>query len=415
MPDPALSTVQQERQLGRMRRLATGLLALMAVVFVAARILQPRAPWLDYVAAFAEAAMVGALADWFAVTALFRAPLGLPIPHTAIIPRNKDRIGASIASFLEHNFLTRDVIAAELAAIDFAGVAAIWLAAPVNSRAIATQAARMLPALLRAVDDEDVGRFLQGRSQALLRSLHVGPLAADLLAALIDDHHHQALFDYLLERAVEALEQHRPLIRQKIHERSPRWIPRSIDARFFNTFVEELEALLDDMRAPDSAWRDGFLQAIDALIVQLRTAPEAEAKIIAVLERTVQHPLFGSTVARLWRDLRQRLLADIGAEASATVARIDQALQAFGSALTDDAAVRMKLNAWLAAFATDVIIARRRVIADLVRRVIQSWDGETVARKFELYVGSDLQYIRINGTVVGGLVGLLLHAVSQML
>jgi uncharacterized membrane-anchored protein YjiN (DUF445 family) len=399
----------------RMRRIATGLLVLMAVIFVAARLLQARQPWLAYVAAFAEAAMVGALADWFAVTALFRAPMGLPIPHTAIIPRNKDRIGGSVANFLEHNFLTREVIAAELDAIDFAGVAAQWLATPANSRAVSVQIVRLVPAVLRMIEDDDVGRFLQTRAAGMLAGIRFGPFAADMISILIAEQHHQQFFDHLIGLAATTLDENRPLIRQKIHERSPRWIPKSVDERFFNNFVEEIDTFLEEMRQPDSAGRVRFRAAIDELIDKLRSSPEFEAKIADFIARSVQHPLFRSYGEEVWRDIKLRLLTDVRAEDSHALARIDQGLQALGHALEEDTAVRVKLNAWLSGFATEVLVARRTLIADLVRRVIQTWDAETVSRKFELYVGRDLQYIRINGTIVGGLVGLVLYVVSLAL
>ena len=408
-------TAQQQVQLDRMRRLATGLLGLMACAFVGARLLQPRFPWLAYVAAFAEAAMVGALADWFAVTALFRAPLGLPIPHTAIIPRNKDRIGGSVADFLEHNFLTPEVIASELGPIDFTGIAAHWLEQPANSRAVALQLVRVAPAVLRMIEDEDVGRFLQDRLTSMLGGLHFGPLAADMLDVLVAEQQHEHLFNHLIAMIGVALENHKPLIRQKIHERSPRWVPKAVDERFFNSFLEELEEFLAQMQEPESDWRLRFRHAIDELVEKLRTSPEFEARIAAFLRQVIGHAVFRSYGEEVWRDLRHRLLTDLASEDSRTVARLDRGLQALGGALAQDQAVRRKLNAWMAAFATEVVVGRRRLIADLVRRVIQGWDAETVSRKFELYVGRDLQYIRINGTLVGGLVGLVLHIVSLAL
>lgn len=411
----SLQEQQQQAQLVRMRAIATGLLVAMAFVFVGARLLQPRYAWLSFVAAFAEAAMVGALADWFAVTALFRAPLGLPIPHTAIIPRNKDRIGASIANFLEYNFITPQIISAELATIDFAGVAAGWLAAPDNSRAVARQAVRLVPGVLRMIEDDDVGRFLQTRAASLLATIRVGPFAAEILSVLIAEQHHQHLFDHLIRMAATALDDHKGLIRLKIHERSPRWMPKTIDERFFTSLMVELQDFLDQMSVPDSEWRLRFQGALDELIVNLRASPELETKIAGFIAHTVQHPLFRSWSEDVWRDVKLRLLTDVRAEDSHAVARIEQALCAFGGALAHDQPVRAKLNGWIGGFATEVLVARRTDIAALVKRVIQSWDAETVSRKFEMYVGRDLQYIRINGTIVGGLVGLALHVISLAL
>ncbi|GAC1405796.1 MAG: DUF445 domain-containing protein [Burkholderiaceae bacterium] len=359
--------------------------------------------------------MVGALADWFAVTALFRAPLGLPIPHTAIIPRNKDRIGTSVANFLEHNFLTHDIISAELDLIDFAGVASAWLAAPANSGAVATKIAGLVPALLRIIEDEDIGGFLQDRMAGLLGSVHLGPVTADILSILIKQKHHHQLFDHLITLAANAIQQNRPLIREKIDARSPRWIPKAVDERFFNSLLQELEAFLVEMAKPDSEWRRRFENAIDDLITKLKSSPEFEGKLSSYIAQTVQHPLFRSYSEDVWRDIKRRILVDVRCEQSHAVARLDQGVQALATALAQDRVVRAKVNAWLRKFAAEVVVARRSVIADLVRRVIQSWDAHTVSRKFELYVGRDLQYIRINGTLVGGLVGLILYAVSLAL
>ncbi|HWT72289.1 MAG TPA: DUF445 domain-containing protein [Oxalicibacterium sp.] len=403
---------EQYAQLARMRRIATGLLVLMTIVFVLARLFEERYAGLDFVRAFAEAAMIGALADWFAVSALFRHPFGLPIPHTAIIPRNKDRIGASIANFLEHNFITHEVIDAELRRIDFTGVAAGWLRQPDNSRSVARQVVGSMPALLRMVDDEDVGRFLQGRAASALRRIRFAPLLGELLSILIAGGRHQQLFDQILRLAANGLEQNRAYIRQKIHEKSPRWIPKSIDERFFVRLMEEVHKVLEEMTAEDSEWRAHFQQALEDWVARLRSSPESEQKIAAIVNDTLAHPLFRGYIDQVWQDVRQRVLRDAEAEDSKAVALIEQGLRAFADALAQDETVRTKLNAWIAAFATQAVVAQRHTIADLVRRVIEQWDAETVSRKFELYVGKDLQYIRINGTLVGGTVGLLLHVLT---
>jgi uncharacterized membrane-anchored protein YjiN (DUF445 family) len=403
---------EQYAQLVRMRRIATGLLVLMTLIFILARLFEARYAGLAFVRAFAEAAMIGALADWFAVSALFRHPFGLPIPHTAIIPRNKDRIGASIANFLEHNFITHDIIDAELRRIDFTGVAANWLHQAENSRSVARQVTASLPALLRMVDDEDVGRFLQDRAASALQRIRFAPLTGDLLSVLIAGGRHQQLFDHILRLAAHALEQNRATIRQKIHEKSPRWIPKSIDERFFVRLMEEVHKVLEEMNAEDSEWRVHFQQALEDWVERLRTSPEIEQKMAVFIGDTLAHPLFRDYIDQVWQDLRQRILRDAEAEDSKVAALIEQGLRAFADALLQDQAVRLKLNGWIAAFATQAVVAQRHTIADLVRRVIEQWDAETVSRKFELYVGKDLQYIRINGTLVGGTVGLLLHVLT---
>jgi len=406
---------KQLAQLGRMRKIATSLLLLMAVIFVVAKIFQPNYSYLSFVSAFAEAAMVGALADWFAVTALFRAPLGLPIPHTAIIPNNKDRIGGSVANFLEHNFMTREVLSEELKQIDFAGAAAGWLATPVNSLAVSRQIVSGIPAMFRMIEDRDVSAFMQSTVAGTLSSLRFAPLLAELMSVLVADRRHQILFDRLIDMAAKALEQNRPFIRQKIHEKSPRWLPRIVDEKLYERLLEESQNILNEMREEDSEWRDRFQKATEELIQNLRSSPQYEEKIRMQIDQMFKHPLFDHYIAQVWHDLKDRLLLDATSGNSKIVMQLDQLIRSFSQALIADTTVQKKLNQWICEFATEAISGRRQVIAALVERVIRKWDADTVSRKFELYVGKDLQYIRINGTIVGGLVGLALHFVSLML
>jgi uncharacterized membrane-anchored protein YjiN (DUF445 family) len=403
---------QQLAQLRKMQRIATGLLVLMAILFIAAKLLQPTYSYFSFVAAFAEAAMVGALADWFAVTALFRRPLGLPIPHTAIIPQNKDRIGESIGNFLEHNFMTKEVLSEELSQIDFAGATANWLSQPENSRAVATQMVSAIPALLRMIEDDDVGHFIQKTMRNSLESVKFAPLLAKILSVLVAGKHHQELFDRLIGIVASALEHNKPFIRQKVHEKSPRWMPKVIDEKFYERLVEGSQAILEEMQLEDSEWRARFQSATEELIERLKTSPEYEDKVAAVITKSLGHPLFRNYTDHVWREIKHRLLVDTTSEDSEVVARLDEAIRSVSKALMQDTPVRDKLNHWIRTFATTTIAERRDVIAALVKRVIRKWDGETVSRKFELQVGKDLQYIRINGTLVGGLVGLILHIIS---
>lgn len=406
---------EQAAQLSKTRRLATGLLIVMAVVFVIARLFEPTYFFLSFVSAFAEAAMVGALADWFAVTALFRAPLGLPIPHTAIIPRNKDRIGDSLSDFLEHNFITQEVIRDELRKIDFAGAAANWLARPENSLAISRQIVRSIPALLRVVEDDDVRQFIQNRLTATLEHMKFAPLIAEILAVLVASNHHQALFNHLIKLAAQALEHNKDYIRWKIHENSPRWMPKAIDDRFYWRLLDAIQSILDEMRDDDSEWRTRFQHLADDFIRQLRTSPEFEEKLGTVLGDVLGHPLVRNYTLEVWHDIKARLIADAASPDSQMVAKLDGVLSSLSADLLLDDRVQRKLNQWIRILATEAIVARREMIADLVARVIRKWDADTMSRKLELHVGKDLQYIRINGTLVGGLVGLILHTVSLAL
>jgi uncharacterized membrane-anchored protein YjiN (DUF445 family) len=400
---------EQLNQLARVRRIATGLLLLMALIFIVARWHEPAYPVLAFVRAFAEAAMVGALADWFAVTALFKSPLGLPIPHTAIIQKNKDRIGDSIANFLEHNFMTREVMTEELRDVDFAAVAVHWLTSPANSRELARQVVSAIPAFLRMIEDDDVANFMQQRATSALHNVRLAPFFGEVLSILKAGSQHQVVFDQFLVLARRALEKNRPYIRQKIHDTSPRWVPRAIDERFFERLLEELNNILAEMGEENSEWRARFENAADRFIDNLKTSPEYEEKIAGVIKDTLGQPQFRNYSTQVWQDAKSRILQDAVSEDSHAVAKLDQALRAFAQALAQDQAVSAKLNQWLRAFSVDTIVERRKVIAELVTRVIHKWDAETISRKVEMHVGKDLQYIRINGTLVGGMVGLILH------
>ncbi|HZW12328.1 MAG TPA: DUF445 domain-containing protein [Noviherbaspirillum sp.] len=358
--------------------------------------------------------MVGALADWFAVTALFRSPLGLPIPHTAIIPRNKDRIGDSLSNFLEHNFITQEVIREELRPIDFAGAAAGWLSQPENSRAVSRQIVHGIPVLLRVVEDDDVRQFMHSRLSAALEHTKFAPALAEILKVLVASNHHQALFNHMINLAANALEHNKSYIRWKIHENSPRWMPKAIDEKFYVRILDAVQSTLDEMRDEDSEWRMRFHYTTEEFIENLRTSPEYEAKLDAVMGEVLGHPLVRNYTIEVWHDVKARLLADAASPESQMAAKLEKTLAAFSNDLLRDINIQRKLNQWIRIFATETIVARREEIADLVSRVIHKWDAETMSRKLELHVGKDLQYIRINGTLVGGLVGLLLHAISLL-
>lgn len=397
-----------------MRRIASGLLLLMALVFVIARLLHDRHPAVAFVGAFAEAAMVGAIADWFAVTALFRHPLGIPIPHTAIIPSNKERIGENLGNFLEHNFMSYEVVHGELERIDFAGSAAHWLNQGANAHAVAAQLTSAVPALLRMVEDRDAALFLRDALAGALKDVRLAPLLSQLLSVLVAGRQHHVLLEKVLGFVAAALEAHRPYIRQKVHEHSPRWIPKAIDEKFYERLMAGVQEMLADIQDENSQWRERFQTATEQLIAKLASSPEYEQKLRDLLDSSLGHPLLRSYLGEVWDDARLRLLADTGRADSKIAAHIEQALRSFSAALARNQAVQVKLNEWLRTFAAETIVAKRELIVDLVRRVIRSWDADTLASKFELHVGRDLQYIRINGTIVGGLVGLLLHAAGLL-
>lgn len=353
----------QAAQLVTMMRIANGLLLLMALVFLVAHALSIRHhPGWGFVAAFAEAALVGGLADWFAVTALFRHPLGVPIPHTALIPSNKDRLADGVADFLQQNFLTRDVLAVDMASLDFAGMATEWLSEQARRRWLAQRIADLVSG-----------------------QLSVGPLIADWLRLWVAQQKHHEWFDRAVLWAQQMLDQHHADIYQRVSEKSPRWMPRRINDEFYRRLMDGVTEMLDEMLAPDSAAREAFDAAVREQIAKL-AAGERDDAIRRQLEEAAQDGVLAQ--------------------------RIELELEALMTRLATDPALQASLNRWLQRQAVVLLVRRRTHIVGLVRRVILAWDAGTVAARIEGQVGRDLQFIRINGTLVGGLVGLALHAIS---
>lgn len=404
-----MSEAEQVRRVVTTRRLATGLLVIMSVVFVVAGRRESEGAGWAYLAAFAEAAMVGALADWFAVTALFRHPLGIPIAHTAIIPNNKDRIADSIADFLENNFMTRGVLREELGQIDFAGLTARWLLAPGHSEDLAARLLRSLPASFAMLQDAQIREFVLGGVQTATSKLKLGPVLGELLSVLVAEGRHQPLFDRLLVWAAQTLERHRLLVFQKVVEKSPRWMPEMFDAHLATRLVNETLDLFAEMRAPESDWREKFSQTLKDWVIVLKTSEDLEQKIQGIMQLTLHQPLWRSYLEGVLDDVARRVAEDIAGPDSYLQKQTGQLLKAMAEALERDASMRTRINRGLQEMGASTIARQRSQIVDLIRRVVRKWDAVTVSRKIELYVGRDLQYIRINGTLVGGLVGLLLH------
>jgi uncharacterized membrane-anchored protein YjiN (DUF445 family) len=401
----------------RMKWFATALLAAMAGTYALSRAFEPAYPALGFVRALAEAAMVGGIADWFAVTALFRHPLGLPLPHTAIIPRNKDRIGENLAKFVETNFLAPDIIAGKLARIDFAMQFAHWLAVPERGRQIAQWTLDFVPSLLSAIDDEDIRRFLHQNVAERVRSVDTPLVVGTIADTLLEGDRHQAVVTELLAQLAQLFEEHKPLIRQRVRE-STAWIWKklSIDEKVSDNLIAVVDETLKDLSEnPDHAWRRGFDDAIRDFVSQLRSSPDYLAKWEALKEQLVEHPALKDYLANVWRDIKVWIQSDAASPNSYLKARIEEGIAGIADGLLTDAAMREKLNAWLRETMLALVDGQRHAIARLISETVHHWDADTVTQKIELEVGRDLQFVRINGTVIGGFVGLALHTLDVLL
>jgi len=405
----------KQLQLDRMKRRATGLLVLMAVVFVAAWLLEGAHPWLGYVRATAEAGMVGGVADWFAITALFRHPLNLPIPHTAIIPQRKDRIGRSLGNFVQNNFLSPEVLGAKLRAAGLSQRAAEWLREPEHARLAVRQTAGVLKSAAAVVKDEDVYAFLERSVIEPLKQRPIAPVLADGLTLLTVNDRHQQLLDRVVEGLWRLVAENDGLLRQRIREESPWWMPRFVDERVHDKIVDGIGRTLESVNAdPDHPLRRQMDDLLITWIGQLRESPEAMARAEALKQQVLDDPTSERLTHSLWRELKQVLDRQVTAAEHGAPGGLERGLSALAGAALEDPALLAKLDDWVIGAVLRVIEQHRHEVGQLIAHTVSAWDPEETSRRIELQVGRDLQFVRINGTVVGGMVGLVLYTLTKV-
>jgi uncharacterized membrane-anchored protein YjiN (DUF445 family) len=413
---PIANEAEMRRDLAAMKRVATSLLVVMVAVFFGALYLERSFAWAGFVRAFAEAAMVGALADWFAVTALFRHPLGVPIPHTAIIRKNKDRIGASLGNFVENNFLTPEVIAGKLQTMDIPHRLALWLSDPNNAAEIADRITSTVPQLLNALKHDEIQRFLEENIASRVRALEVAPIAGNILSALTAGNRHQVLLDEGLRVAERILDNNRDFIRQKIEEESPWYVPKFVDEKIYEKIITKAEQTLREVNMNNEhELRQKFNAAMQTFIYNLRTSEEYKQKVEALKEDLLENPLVRQYFSSLWADVKNRIISDIERPESKIRAQIHDSLQSLSNALLEDESVRKRINAWLQETLLAMVIARKSEITSIISETVKKWDADTMSDRVELYIGRDLQFIRINGTLVGGTVGVIIYTIALLL
>lgn len=414
---PDVGDIARARALARMRSIATGLLILMAAVFVAASLGQGRwpglAPGLAYVRAFAEAAMVGACADWFAVTALFRRPFGLPIPHTGIIPRNKDRIGQALGGFIADNFLTEAVLEEKLRRLEVARWGGDWLRRPENAQKTARRIAVALPKLLSALPAGAVRDLVGSGALAAVRAAPAAPVLARLLDSLWRDGRGERLIERAIDLAAAYLAERGEDIETQVARQAPAWLPRWVDRAIASRLAKGLLQAMQDMRDPEHPWRAKLRESIEDYIRRLAEEPVLQAEVEGWKQRLMDDPSVRAQAADLWAAFEASFSATLAAEPRAVAERLERTLVALGVWLAEDAGAQRRLNDGAQLLVRRVIAPRRHEIGLFVAQVVASWDARSLTDKLELQVGKDLQYIRVNGTIVGGLVGLAIYGLAQ--
>jgi uncharacterized membrane-anchored protein YjiN (DUF445 family) len=411
-----LPTVADARQ---MKMIATGMLVAMAGVYVAMRIIGPVHPMVGFVKAFAEAAMVGGLADWFAVTALFRHPLGLPIPHTAIIPRNKDRIGDTLATFLRDNFLTPAVVARRMRGLDVAGAAGRFLASEDRggSGRLRDGASRLLADILESLDDDRLGGMAKTAVAERLRRMDVSPLLGQTLTAAIREGRHVPLLDGIINRASLIIASNEEIIREMVHERAGRILRwTGLDENVSNAVITGLNKLVFDMADnPDHPLRLKINEMLEDLAFDLQHSEAMQARVQTLKDELVDNPAMQAWIDGLWQQGRAALLRAARDPDKAMAGKLGDTLRQLGQTLQTDDRIRTTINRFARRAAVGATASYGDGIVKLVSDTIRSWDVGKVTERVETAVGRDLQYIRINGTLVGGLVGLAIHAVDVWL
>ncbi|XAS68833.1 DUF445 domain-containing protein [Micrococcaceae bacterium Sec5.7] len=401
--------------LRKMKLVALALLIAMAVVFVFAYAFQKEYPWLQYVRAAAEGGMVGALADWFAVTALFKYPMGLKIPHTAIIPRRKDQIGASLGEFVETNFLSEEVVQDKLASINIAHKAGEWLSGPGGAERVAKEGAAVIRGAFKVLKDDDVQSVIEGMVRKHLVAPPWGPPVGRMAERIFADGHHHKLVDLLVDRTADWVADNHETVSRLVSDRSPQWVPQFVDGLVGDkVYVEILKFTRAVQSDPNHQVRRSIDTYLTSLAQDLQHDPAMIARADDIKAQVLGDPEVRELASRTWGTVKNALLTAVDDPDSELTVKFKAAVRDFGSRLVNDDELAGKVNAWIGDAAGYLVKTYRSDIAGVITDTVARWDAEETSRKIELQVGKDLQFIRINGTVVGSLAGLAIFTAAHL-
>ena len=411
------STSEQQKavELARMKRTATGLLVLMTLIYIVSRVFHGEFVWLGFVEATAEAAMVGALADWFAVTALFRHPLGLKIPHTAIIPNRKDSIADQFGEFVQLNFLSEDVISDKVRSMNLSRSVAAWIIEPSNARAVAEQMTMGLSGVVKVMNDKDIQTLIETKLESKIRGTSFAPMIGDLLTFVTSGKRQQDLFDVFVKIGLNLLEDSDADIKEKVQQETPWWFPGSLDRAVYNKIIRGVSKTLYDMQVDIyHPMRVRMMQMSNEFMEQLRHSDDIKTKEIALKEDILNEPAVRDFTHSLWSDIKAALLEQSENPDAELKKTIEDAVIKFGESILSDEALANKIDGWADDTARYLIRTYGHEVAGLIADTIEGWDPEVTSQRIELQIGKDLQFIRINGTIVGGLAGLVIHTISVL-
>ncbi len=410
------SESERRRQLATSKRRATSLLAAVTVVFLVVSVWGGDSTWSAYLQATAAASMVGGLADWFAVTALFRHPLGIPIPHTAIVVERKDQFAATLGEFIQESFLTPDAIVGRLRGAGVVGRVAGWLSEPANASRVAAEAAEVVVRVADLLRDDDVHRAIEGVVRNRVEAVPLAPLAGQALRFATRQGRHDQVFDRAIAAVRTYIEDHREDLRERLGKKSKWWIPGAVDHKLFDRVLDGFCSALAEMEGdPHHELRRELDLRLAKLARDLETSPVLRKRGEQLKRDLLAQPELQRWVAAVWTDAKDTLRAEAADPDSNFRRRAAEAIVAGGRKLQTDPVLAARVESGLEALVTYVVEHFKGEIAGLVSSTIARWDAEETASRLELLLGPDLQYVRINGTVVGGAAGLVLHALGDVL
>jgi len=413
------SAADQERQRGvrRMKLTALALLLFVAVVYVLAKWASNSGagPWADYVAAAAEAGMVGAMADWFAVTALFRRPLGLPIPHTAIIPTKKDQLGVSLGEFVGENFLSEEVVRQRLHAVGIGSRLGAWLAVPDHADRVTAELSAALRGALTVLRDSDVQAIVGEAITRRADAQEIAPGIGKTLEKIVADGGHKRVVDLVVSRAHDWLVLHDEQVMDAVEGGAPGWTPRFVDKRIGERVYKELLRFVTEMRdMPSHPARGALDRFLGDFAADLQSDTETRARVERLKGEVLGRGEVQDLIASAWTSVRSMIVSAAEDERSELRLRVRASLLSLGARMAVEPKLQAKVDGWVEGAAVYVVTTYRKEITSLITDTVAGWDAEHTTRKIEANIGRDLQFIRINGTVVGSLVGLLIYTVTRL-
>ncbi len=406
-------TKNKEFDLYKKKLLATSLFLAMLVIFITTLIFEIQYPQVGFIRAFSEAAMVGALADWFAVTALFRYPLGLKIPHTAIIPNRKQHIARSFGTFFREKFLSADNVSNKLQSLDATRKAAQWITQPQNSERVANQIVAVITATVKVLKDEDIQELIEHGLAVQIRSKPMAPILGNFFSLLISGNRGQEIFSEIINLLAGFIEENRDTIQKKINRELPWYAPRGVDKTIYQSILEAVDKTLQEVNSnPNHPLYESFSNTVNRNVEILKISPDIATKEKQFKEELLQHPVFQEFVGSLWVDIKTQLIEYNPKSSQNIHTPIQTMLINFGQTLLSDEELLIKVDGWVQESAIYLVNTYGYEIESLISDTIESWDAEKTSHEIELQIGGDLQFIRISGTLVGGLAGLAIYTLS---